>query len=145
MGRAPFVPALTAHKVASSLFLVLEHLYWPLFLGVPFLARVTGNLLLALQAQQSCMASCTMLFIIHIKSVEPCMPQMLIATFAVVEIYIFCGTALVCAFSTHQLFRFACAVLFQNINGPVSSWVFFATGAIADVTIHMQFSAGPLL
>ena len=73
------------------------------------------------------------------------MPQMLIASDAVVELDIFCGTALVCAFSTDQLLRFVFAVFFQDINGRVSSRVLFATGDIADVTIHMQFSAGPFL
>ena len=73
------------------------------------------------------------------------MPQMLIATDAVVQLYISCGTALLCAFSTDQLLRFVFAVLFQDINGPVSSRVLFATGAIADVTIHIQFSSRPFL
>ena len=77
--------------------------------------------------------------------VEPCMPEMLIATDAVVQLCIFCGTALLSASSTEQHFRFASAMFFRDINGPVSSSILFATGAIADMTIHMQFSARPLL
>ena len=57
MGRAPLLPAVAAHKVGSSVFLMLKHLYWPLLLGVPCLAHVTRNLALALQTDQFGMSS----------------------------------------------------------------------------------------
>ena len=59
-----------------------------------------------------------------------------------VEFYIMGGTALVCTYSTDQVLLFLCAVLFHDVNAPVSSWVLFDTDA-TNMTIRVDFFARP--